>query len=163
MALSSLKHHMGRKIKKRHFLLAFSKQQVVVCKAQAFKLRMLKSKFSGLDSNIIYKAQISLFTDVTSAEMLLTELRLLRQLSFLSTFVSICCLLLFGACSSTEHSVSLFGPQDANRPLNRQVSSVLLLVGLFYCESMLVSLFVVVVVVVEFVNGFLSGYPLNSS
>lgn len=33
-----------------------------VCKAQALKLQMLKSKFSGLGSNIIYKAQISLFT-----------------------------------------------------------------------------------------------------
>lgn len=44
-------------------MLAFSKQQVVVvCKAQALKLQMLKTKFSGLDSNIIYKAQISLFT-----------------------------------------------------------------------------------------------------
>lgn len=46
-------------------MLAFSKQQVVVCKAQAFKIQMLKTKFSGLDSNIIYKAQISLFTHVT--------------------------------------------------------------------------------------------------
>lgn len=43
-------------------MLAFSKQQVVVCKAQALKLQMLKTKFSGLGSNIIYKAQISLFT-----------------------------------------------------------------------------------------------------
>lgn len=43
-------------------MLAFSKQQVVGCKAQALRLRMLKTKFSGLDSNIIYKAQISLFT-----------------------------------------------------------------------------------------------------
>lgn len=56
---------MGRKIKiikKMAFLSAFSKQQVVVCKAQALKLQMLKSGFSGLDSNIIYKAHISLFT-----------------------------------------------------------------------------------------------------
>lgn len=67
LALSSLNSykHMGRKIKKEAFLLAFSKQQVVVCKAQAFKIQMLKTKFSGLDSNIIYKAQISLFTHVT--------------------------------------------------------------------------------------------------
>lgn len=42
--------------------MAFSKQQVVVCKAQALILQMLKTKFSGLGSNIIYKAQISLFT-----------------------------------------------------------------------------------------------------
>lgn len=74
---------MGRKIKKEAFWLAFIKQQVVVCKAQALKLQMLKTKFSGLDSNIIYKAQISLFTHVTSREMLLTELLLLVLLVML--------------------------------------------------------------------------------
>lgn len=37
-----------------------SSRLVVVCKAQALKLQMLK--LHGLDSNIIYKAQISLFT-----------------------------------------------------------------------------------------------------
>lgn len=68
---SSLKQTHGqekKKEKKEAFLLAFSKQQVVVCKAQAFKLQMLKSKCSGVDSNIIYKAHISLFTRVTSRE-----------------------------------------------------------------------------------------------
>ena len=37
-------------------------QQAVVCKAQASKLQMLATTFSGADSDIIYKAQISLFT-----------------------------------------------------------------------------------------------------
>lgn len=60
-----LQTHGQENKKKEAFLLAFSKQQVVVCKAQAFKIQMLKTKFSGLDSNIIYKAQISLFTHVT--------------------------------------------------------------------------------------------------
>lgn len=69
---------MGRKIlKKEAFLLAFSKHQVVGCKAQALTLQMLKTKFSGLDSNTIYKAQISLFTHVTSRVMLLKLLLLL--------------------------------------------------------------------------------------
>lgn len=81
MALSSSKqlrthgqeHTNNNKIKKEAILLAFSKQQVgVVCKAQASKLQMLKTKFSGLGSNIIYKAQISLFTRVTWRQRLLT-------------------------------------------------------------------------------------------
>lgn len=141
-------------------MLAFGKQRVVVCKAQAVKLQMLKTKFSGLNSNIIYKAQISLFTHVTWREMLLNDLLLLLLLVMLwlllcykSTFVSICLgclLLLFGACSSTELNVSLIGLwlQDANRPLKRWVPSPLLLVGVCStgCESLLVlvSLFVVV-------------------
>lgn len=94
------------------------------------------------------------YLHVTSKEMLLTELLLLVLLVMLHRsppFVSICLgclLLLFGACSSTEHNVSLFGLwlQDANRPLNRSMPSPLLLVVFCStgCESLLVSLFVVV-------------------
>lgn len=56
---------MGRKIsiiKKGGVFVGI--QQAAGCWLQgtSFKLQMLKSKFSGLDWNIIYKAQISLFT-----------------------------------------------------------------------------------------------------
>lgn len=40
------------------------------------KLQMLKTKFSGLESNIIYRHKL-VYLHVTSREMLLTELLLL--------------------------------------------------------------------------------------
>lgn len=99
--------------KKRRFCLAFSKQQVVdFCKAQALKLQMLKAKCSGLDLNIIYKAQISLFTRLLERNAVnrVAAAAAAAQVSVTNPpFVSICLgcllLLLLGACSSNEHNV----------------------------------------------------------
>lgn len=94
-------------------------------------------------------------------------------LCYRSTFVSICLgclLLLFGACSSTEHNASLFGLwlQDANRPL-KQVGAITAAAGGVCstgCESLLVlvSLFVVVLFFQQSLLMVSFGvYPLNSS
>lgn len=132
---------------------AFSKRQVVDLQCTSFNTTDVKTKFSGLDSNIIYKAQISLFTCHLERNAVNRVAAAVGagDAAQVSTFVSICLgclLLLFGACSSTEHNVSLFGlwRQDANRPLNRSMPSPLLLVVFCStgCESLLVSLFVAV-------------------
>lgn len=66
----------------------------------------------------------------------------------LSTFVSICCLLLlFGACSSTEHIV-FFVWSSRCKQATKQVDAITAAAGGVCstgCESLLVCLFVVVV------------------
>lgn len=66
MALSSLTH--GQEIKKRGVFVGIQQAAGCCLQGTSFQMQMLKSQFSGLDSNIIYKTQISLFTDVTSRE-----------------------------------------------------------------------------------------------
>lgn len=130
--------HTGRKMKRGGVSVGI--QQAAGCCLQGTSVQTA-------DHHL--QAHIRLFTRATSAE---TPRRAVAAAAgSLSTFVSICCC--SGACSSTEHMVCLlFGLQDANRPL-KQVGGAAAAAaaggsGSTGCESWLVSLFVVAVVVV---------------
>lgn len=119
------------------FCRHLSKQQVCFARHK-LQTTDVKTKFSGLNSNIIYKAQISLFTChvernavnrvAAAAVVVAGDAEVAALVSLVqSTFVSICLGLLvvvFAACSSTEQGFFVWSLASRCKQATKEVGAI---------------------------------------